>query len=260
MTVLRKVAVPSLRDSVSPEEWALRVDLAAAYRLTWRHGWDHLIFNHISARVPGPERHFLLNPYGLRLDEVTASNLVKVDLGGKSVSETPYGIYTPSYTIHSAVHGAGREDVVAAMHIHTVAGMALSALECGLMPITQGAIKLVGRTGYHDYEGHAVELEERARIARDLGDNVALVLRNHGLLTVGRTVSEAFYWMFHLQRSCESQVAALACNTPLRIPPRDVVEKSQKQAAKVGLGPNRGLEIWLAMLRLLDDEDPSYRD
>src|SRR5581483_6412054 len=173
------------------------------------------------------------------------------------ISDTPYGIFKSSYLIHSAVHGAGREDVTAVMHIHTVAGMALSALKCGLLPITQGAIKLVHRTGYHEYEGHAVDLDERARIAADLGDNIALILRNHGLLTVGRSVSEAFYYMYHLERSCASQLAAQACNTELSIPDLKVVKKSAAQVKLVGIGPNRGDEIWPAYLRLMDEIDPS---
>ena len=261
VAALAKHKVPSLRDSVSPEEWQTRVDLAACYRLADHYGWTHLVFSHFSARVPGEDGTFLLLPQGLRFTEITASNLVKVNLEGRIVGDTPYDVAKPAFVVHSAVYHSSRRDIRAAIHTHTVAGMALSALECGLLPITQGAIKLNHKTGYHDYEGHAVELDERERIGRDLGNgNMALILRNHGLLTVGRTVSEAFYYMFHLEKSAAAQLAAMACNTPLRIPPKSVVDHSAEQAQTMGLTGNRGDEIWPALIRLAEEKDPSFRD
>lgn len=258
---LAKHTVPSLRDTVSPEEWQTRVDLAACYRLADHFNWTHMVFSHFSARVPGEDGHFLLLPQGLVFNEITASNLLKVNLKGEIVSKSPYTLAKPAFVIHSAIYHAPRKDIQAAIHTHTIAGMALSALECGLLPLTQGAIKLCHKTGYHDYEGHAVELEERERIARNLGNgNMALILRNHGLLTVGRTISEAFYYMFHLEKSASAQLAAMACNTPLRIPPKSVVDHAAEQSETMGLTGNRGDEIWPGMVRMIEEKDPSFRD
>ena len=249
----------SVRDGVSPEEWKARVDLAACYRLADYYGWTHLIYSHISMRVPNEPNHFLINPFGFMLREITASCLVKVDLDGNKVDDTPYDISKPSFIIHSAVQGA-RPNVNCAMHIHTVAGMAVSALKCGLLPITQGAMKFYNRIGYHDYEGNALYLDERPRIAASLGEAYALILRNHGLLTVGRTVSEAFYYMYHLEKSCAAQLAAMACNTELLVQPPEVAEKSAAEGQRWEQKLNRGEESWPALLRMIDARDPSYRD
>src|SRR5437870_282290 len=198
-------AVPkpsSVREQVSAEEWQTRVDLAAAYRLVALYGWDDLIFTHISARVPSAEHHFLLNPYGMMFEEVTASSLVKVDLAGNKVMESPYFINPAGFTIHSAVHAA-REGALCVMHLHTDYGIAVSAQKEGLLPISQQAMFALASLGYHDYEGLALNEEEKPRLVADLGDKNHLILRNHGLLTVGSTVAEAFLSMFILERACK---------------------------------------------------------
>src|SRR5215471_6525179 len=187
----------SVRDQVTEAEWQTRVDLAAAYRLVAHYGWDDLIFTHISARVPGGEHHFLLNPYGMMFDEVTASSLVKVDLEGKVVMETPYFINPAGFTIHSAVHAA-REDALCVMHLHTIAGIAVSAQRDGLLPLSQQSMFPLASLAYHDYEGLALNDDEKQRLVHDLGSGNYLILRNHGLLTVGRTVAEAFLGMYTL--------------------------------------------------------------
>src|SRR5450432_2712427 len=197
----------NIRDQVSAAEWQARVDLAAAYRLVAHYGWDDLIFTHISARVPGPEHHFLLNPYGMMFDEVTASSLVKVDLDGKIVLETQHFINPSGFTIHSAVHAA-REDAMCVMHLHTDYGIAVSAQKDGLLPISQMSMFALSSLAYHDYEGLALNDAEKPRLVQDLGTNNNLILRNHGLLTVGRTVAEAFISMFILERACKIQILA----------------------------------------------------
>src|ERR1700738_4602296 len=204
-TATAPAAVPELgplRERVSAEEWQARVDLAAAYRLVAHYGWDALIFTHISARVPGPDHHFLINPYGLLFGEMTASNLLKVDLDGNLVEPTPYFFNPAGFTIHSAVHAA-REDAKCVLHLHTVAGVAVSCQEHGLLPINQTAMLLNGQIAYHEYEGVALELDERPRLVADLGTKNAMILRNHGTLAVGPTVAEAFLLMYFLERACE---------------------------------------------------------
>src|SRR5215510_13392824 len=197
----------SVRDQVSEAEWQARVDLAAAYRLVALYGWDDLIFTHISARVPGPEHHFLLNPYGMMFDEVTASSLVKIDLDGNKMMDSPYFINPAGFTIHSAVHAA-REDALCVMHLHTDCGIAVSAQKDGLLPISQQAMFALASLGYHDYEGLALNEEEKPRLVNDLGNKTSLILRNHGLLTVGETVADAFLSMFLLERACRIQIMA----------------------------------------------------
>src|SRR6266853_2059252 len=188
-------AVPTkLTNQVLEEEWEVRVDLAAAYRLVALYGWDDLIFTHISARVPGAEHHFLLNPYGMMFDEVTASSLVKVDLDGNKVMDSPYEVNPAGFTIHSAVHAA-RADALCVMHLHTDYGIAVSAQKQGLLPISQQSMFALASLAYHDYEGLALDDEEKPRLVRDLGDKTSMILRNHGLLTVGRTAAEAFLAM-----------------------------------------------------------------
>src|SRR5437867_7550601 len=196
-------AVPkssSVRDQISTGEWQARVDLAAAYRLVALYGWDDLIFTHISARVPGADHHFLLNPYGMMFDEVTASSLLKIDLAGNKVMDSSYFINPAGFTIHSAVHEA-REDALCVMHLHTDYGIAVSAQKDGLLPISQQAMFASASLAYHDYEGLALNEEEKPRLVADLGDKSHMILRNHGLLTVGRTAAEAFLAMFLLERA-----------------------------------------------------------
>ena len=196
-----------IRDLVSPEEWQVRVDLAAAYRLVAHYGWDDLVFTHISARVPGPEHHFLINPYGMMFEEITASSLVKVDLAGKIVMASEYSINPAGFTIHSAVHAA-REDALCVMHLHTEYGIAVSAQKDGLLPISQQSLFVLASLGYHDYEGLALNEEEKPRLVADLGRKTFLILRNHGLLTVGPSVADAFLSMFLLERACRIQILA----------------------------------------------------
>ena len=247
----------SLREQVSAEEWQARVDLAAAYRLVALYGWDDLVFTHISARVPGPEHHFLINPYGLMFEEITASSLVKVDLEGRIVMETPHQINPAGFTIHSAVHAA-REDAMCVMHLHTVAGVAVSAQKDGLLPISQHSLFSLASIGYHDYEGVALNADEKPRLVSDLGNKTCLMLRNHGLLTVGATTADAFLMMYNLQRSCEIQVQAQSGGELISIP-RPILEgiAEQAKAATKGMG---GLLVWPGLLRKLDRLDPSYRD
>lgn len=252
-----KLEFPSLRDKVSAEEWDARVQLAAAYRLAHMRGWaTTLIYNHISARVPGPEHHFLLNPFGLRYDEVTASNLVKIDLDGNILDDTPYTINEAGYTIHSAIHAA-MPDRHCVFHTHTEAGMAVSSLEEGLMFTNQDAIMFYGNVGYHDFEGIALDLDERERLVRDLGDNLAMILRNHGLLVAGRTIGEAFTLMFFLEKACSTQLRMMAAGGR-------IIELSDNVLAHTaGQFDLRnkvcGGREWPALVRMLDAADTSYR-
>ena len=240
----------------SPQEGALRVDLAAAYRLVAHFGWDDLIFTHISARVPGPEHHFLINPYGLLFSEITASSLVKIDLDGNKVEPSPYEVNPAGFTIHSAIHAA-REDAHCVLHLHTVAGVAVSCHEQGLLGLDQTALVVRDQVAYHEYEGIALELAERPRLVADLGNKNAMLLRNHGTLTVGPTIPEAFMTMYFLERACATQVAALAGNPPLHWPRPEVAELVRRQAAAGGGGAAR--LAWPGLLRLLDAKDPGYR-
>ena len=250
-------AVPTkLTNQVSEEEWQVRVDLAAAYQLVALYGWDDLIFTHISARVPGAEHHFLLNPYGMMFEEVTASSLVKVDLAGNKVTESPYFVNPAGFTIHSAVHAA-REDALCVMHLHTDYGIAVSAQKDGLLPISQQAILALASLAYHDYEGLALNDEEKPRLVKDLGDKNHLILRNHGLLTVGRTAAEAFLAMFLLERACKIQILAQAGGELVSIPdPVLRLVESQVKAVTVGQG---AALTWPGLLRKLDRIDPSFR-
>src|SRR3954469_24401047 len=207
--VLSTVEIPPMQDKVGPEEWKVRVELAAAYRLVAYYGWDDLIFTHLSARVPGPEHHFLLNPYNLMFEEVTASSLVKVDMNGLPVEPTPFITNPAGFTIHSALHMA-RDDAQAVMHLHTPHGQAVPAHGEGLLPLTQTAMLIRGELAYHDYEGVAVDLSERERLVADLGDKSAMLLRNHGTLAVGASVGECFLKLYFLERACQAQILALA--------------------------------------------------
>ena len=248
----------SIRDQVSAEEWQTRVDLAAAYRLVALYGWDDLIFTHISARVPGADHHFLLNPYGMMFDEVTASSLVKIDLAGNKVSESPYFINPAGFTIHSAVHAA-REDALCVMHLHTAYGIAVSAQQDGLLPISQQAMLALASLAYHDYEGLALNEEEKPRLVADLGDKSHLILRNHGLLTVGCTPAEAFLSMFLLERACKIQILAQSGGGELVRIPEGIVRLVESQVKAVTVGQGAAL-TWPGLLRKLDRLDPSYKE
>lgn len=255
---LAEARSPSLRDQVSPDEWQARVDLAALYRLVVLHGWDDMIFTHISARVPGNHDHFLINPYGLLFDEITASSLVKVDLDGNIVQKTDFLINPAGFTIHSAVHAA-REDVGCVIHLHTDDGVAVSAHPQGLLPLSQHAMTLCGRVAYHDYEGIALDLDERERLVADLGAKQVMLLRNHGTLAVGSTCADAFLAIYYLERACTMQVRALSgCDRWVR-PGKGVPDKVSGQAASLFSGAAGDL-AWPSLLRKLDRIDPSYQN
>ncbi len=254
---LAAVDIPSLEGKVPDEEWKVRVDLAAAYRLVAHYGWDDLIFTHLSARVPGPEHHFLLNPYNLMFEEVTASSLVKVDMDGMPVDSTPFITNPAGFTIHSAIHMA-REDARAVIHLHTPHGQAVSAHGEGLLPLTQTAMLIRDEVAYHDYEGVAVDLDERERIIADLGSKCAMLLRNHGTLAVGETVGEAFIRIYFLERACQAQILALSAGEGnLNNPPQGAPEVTAQQG-KIGLKLAAGALAWPALLRKCHRLDPSF--
>lgn len=258
MTITPAPKASTVRDQVSPQEWQTRVDLAAAYRLVALYGWDDLIFTHISARVPDAAHHFLLNPYGMMFDEVTASSLVKIDLAGNKVAESPYFINPAGFTIHSAVHAA-REDALCVMHLHSDYGIAVSAQKKGLLQISQQAMFALSSLAYHDYEGLALDDEEKPRLIADLGDKNYMILRNHGLLTVGRSAAEAFLAMFLLERACKIQILAQSGATELVEIPDPIVERVDSQLKAVTV--NQGAELtWPGLLRKLDRIDRSYRE
>ena len=253
-----QVKIPSLKGKVSAEEWAIRVDLAAAYRLVAYYGWDDLVFTHLSARIPGPEHHFLLNPYQLMFEEVTASSLVKVDVDGNPVDPTPFITNPAGFTIHSAVHMA-REDAHAVMHLHTPAGQAVSAHEDGLLPLTQTAMLILGDLAFHDYEGVAVDHDERARIVADLGTKGAMLLRNHGTLAVGGNVGECFVKLYFIERACQAQIMALSAGDRLSRPPQGAAEVAAQQGA-TGLKLAANFLAWPALKRKAYRLDPSFAD
>lgn len=247
-----------VRNSVSAEEWKARVDLAAMYRLVALHGWDDMIFTHISHRVPGPEHHFLINPYGFFFEEMTASSLVKVDLEGNIVQETEYFINPAGFTIHSAVHAA-REDAQVVMHLHTDDGVAVSAQKDGLMALSQTAMLVRHDLAYHDYEGVALDHDERQRIVADLGERNNLLLKNHGTLTVGGSAAECFLRMFFLERACSMQVRALTAGRENVIVPKDDVQAVVKgQSNPEGTKTLANKLAWPGLLRRLDRELPGY--
>jgi ribulose-5-phosphate 4-epimerase/fuculose-1-phosphate aldolase len=245
-------------------ERELRVQLAAAYRIIDHMGWSELIWTHTTVRIPGPEHHFLINPYGLRFDEVCASNLVTVDLHGNIIGDQAQEINPAGFVIHSAIHMA-RPDVQCIMHTHTVAGMAVAALHTGLLPISMYALGYYDRVAYHDFEGPSLDVEERQRLASNLGDKNVLILRTHGLLTCGQTVAQAFVRMFRLERACQVQLAAQATRSELVVPPREVCEISAERsddflATEGGKGYSRVANPEFdALMRLMDKKDPSYR-
>jgi len=252
--------VRSVREQVSAEEWDARVNLAAAYRLVALYGYTEMIANHISSRVPGHHDQFLINPYGMLYEEIDASCLIKVDVEGNTLfNQTDYNVNVAGFVIHSAIHMA-RHDVDCVAHTHTPAGMAVSAMECGLLPLAQTSMRFV-HIGYHDFEGIADDLGERERLVRDLGEHEAMVLRNHGLLVVGRTVPAAFNLLYRMERACEVQVMALSCNTKLTIPSTEILEKTFDKVKPRLDKPNRNGDLaWPALLRKLDRVDSSYRN
>ncbi|HSF94705.1 MAG TPA: class II aldolase/adducin family protein [Thermohalobaculum sp.] len=255
-------AAAQLKSQVSPEEWAMRVDLAACYRLVEMFGWSDLLGTHISVRVPGEENAFLINPYGLLFDEITASSLVKVDEEGNILSPTDYSINPAGFVIHGAVHMA-RPEVACALHTHTPAGTSVATQKDGLLPLTQHALAVIAHTSYHGYEGIATDLSERERLVRDLGDANILVLRNHGLLTVGRTVAEAFVWMYRAERACRMQIAIQQAGAEVIEIPDEVqqttIARNRLANSPQGHRPIGKLE-WPALLRKLDRVDTGYRE
>jgi ribulose-5-phosphate 4-epimerase/fuculose-1-phosphate aldolase len=239
-------------------EQQARVDLAACYRLVALYGWDDLIFTHISVRVPGDAHHFLLNPYGMMFEEVTASNLIKIDLQGNKVMESPHFINPAGFTIHSAVHAA-REDALCVMHLHTDYGIAVSAQKDGLLPISQQAMFPLASLAYHEYEGLALNEEEKPRLISDLGNKSYLILRNHGLLTLGQSPAEAFLSMYILERACRIQILAQSGGHELHPVAEPIIGLTAKQLSAVTVG--QGAELtWPGLLRKLDRIDSSYRD
>lgn len=246
-----------IRSKVTESEWRQRVELAGLYRLVAWYGWDDLIFTHLSARVPGPENHFLLNPFGMLFNEITASSLVKVDVEGAKVMESQYQVNPAGFTIHSAVH-INRQDAHCVMHLHTDDGVAVSAQESGLMSITQHAMQL-GEVAYHEYEGVALNLEERQRIVADLGTSRCMILRNHGTLTVGQTCADAFMAMYYLERACTMQVRALAGGARILSPSQAAAEQAATRSQALFDG-TLGPVVWQALMRQMDQLDPSFRE
>ena len=248
--------IVSLRHVVSEQEWELRVQLAACYRLVALYGWSDLVFTHISARIPGPEHHFLINPYGLMFDEITASSLVKVDRDCNKVIDSPFPVNPAGFTIHSCIHDA-REDVTCVLHTHSRAGVAVSAQKCGILPISQQSTFVLASLAYHDYEGVALRDGEKPRLQRDLGDKTFLVLRNHGLLVVGKTIPDAFLSMYTFENTCRIQVDAQGGGELVQVDLRILEGMAQvMKTVTAGQGANIA---WPALLRRLDRLDPGYK-
>ena len=248
--------IPSLQGKVSDEEWQLRVDLAAAYRLVALYGWSDLVFTHISARIPGPEHHFLINPYGLMFDEITASSLVKVDQACNKLSDSPFPVNPAGFTIHSCIHAA-RDDAGCVLHTHSRAGVAVSAQKCGVLPISQQSTFVLGSLAYHGYEGVALREDEQPRLQADLGTNNYLMLRNHGLLTVGKTIPDAFLSMYIFESTCRIQIDAQAGGELQMVDPRILDGMAHvMKTATAGMGANLA---WPALLRKVERSDPGYK-
>ncbi len=248
--------IPSLKDKVSPEEWQLRVDLAACYRLVAAYGWSDLVFTHISARIPGPEHHFLINPYGLMFDEITASSLVKVDQQCNKLIDSPFPVNPAGFVIHSSVHEV-REDAGCVLHTHTRAGVAVSAQQCGVLPLSQQSTFVLASLAYHGYEGVAFREDEKPRLQADLGNANFLMLRNHGLLTVGKTIADAFLAMYTFESTCQIQISAQAGGAVTHVDPRIV--QGVAEAMRVQTGGLGGAFVWPSLIRKADRLDPSYK-
>ena len=262
----KPVAAAAATPRMSPAEREARINLAACYRLAAHYGWTDLIYTHISARVPGPDEHFLLNPFGFMFDEITASSLVKVDLDGNIVDPSPHHIHRAGFVIHSAIHAA-RPDAGCVIHSHTRAGMAVSMMKCGLLPLSQHAMLFHERVAYHVSEGFALDLEERTRLVDDMGDKQVMILRNHGTLVAGETMAQAFSMMWHLEKAMQAQIDALASDKKLTYPSEAVAKqiaghgftKAKIEQYTDGASPLGRLE-WPGLLRMLDRLDPSFRD
>jgi ribulose-5-phosphate 4-epimerase/fuculose-1-phosphate aldolase len=257
-----RLQLPSLKTEVTPQEWQARVDLAACYRLTAHYGMSDMMANHITLRVPGQEHAFLTNPYGMMYEEMTASCLVKIDHDGEVLhkpdfGDLNYGLNKPGFILHSAVHKA-RPEVNCIIHTHTAAGLAVSSLACGMLPINQTAMRFLN-VSYHDYMGVVLDMAEQKVLVHDLGTTDAMVLRNHGLLTCGRSVGEAFNWMHRMELSCRAQLAAMACNTPLQPVSQQVLDETFMNYQPQTRRPF-GVMEWPGLLRMLDRMDPSFRD
>jgi len=248
--------IPSVKDQVSAEEWQLRCDLAACYRLVAAYGWSDLVFTHISVRLPGPDHHFLINPYGLMFDEITASSLIKVDQHCNKLMESPFPVNPAGFVIHSAVHEA-REDVQCVLHTHTRAGVAVSAQKAGVLPISQQSTFVLASLAYHDYEGVAFRPDEKPRLQADLGAANFLMLRNHGLLTCGASIADAFLNMYVFESTCQIQLTAQAGGELISVDPRIVAGVAE--AMRVQTGGMGGAFAWPALLRKAERLDPGYR-
>ncbi|HJS84861.1 MAG TPA: class II aldolase/adducin family protein [Acetobacteraceae bacterium] len=255
------IASPAALAGISEQEWKIRCDLAALYRLVAHHRMTDLIYTHISARLPGPEHHFLINKYGVNFHQMRASDLVKIDLDGNVVEEgadpRSRRVNAAGFTIHSAIHMA-REDLMCVAHTHTAAGIAISAQKHGLLPLSQHALKFHGRLAYHRYEGIALDLDERERLVRDLGEHKAMVLQNHGLLVGGTSIPEAFHMIYMLERACQAQVAALSGGAELLIPPEEVCRHTAEQFRRQENDEHYAL-VWSAALELIEGGRPDFR-
>lgn len=251
--------VPSLKDQVSPEEWEARVNLAAAYRLVAHFGWDDLIYTHISARVPGGDHHFLINPLGLMFEEITASSLIKVDLDGNKLNDSPYIANKAGFVIHSAVHAA-REDAQCVIHLHTDYGIAVSNQKNGLLPLAQSSIPGWLSLAYHDFEGLAVRDDEKERLVADMGDKNALMLRNHGTLTAGTSIAQAFELMYFLEKACKIQILTQSAGAEIQHPSEESIQNTINDLQAVAGANGADLLVWPALLRKLDRMDSSFRD
>lgn len=258
MVSIMKGICEDVKSTVSSQEWDLRVNLAAAYRLVHHYGWTDMIFTHLSARVPGPDHHFLINPYGMMFDEIKASDLVKIDIEGNIVLHNGYDVNPAGFCIHSAIHGA-REDAMAVMHVHTDDGVAVSAMTEGLLPISQTAMVIHRQVAYHDYEGVALNLDERERLVADIGDKKLLILRNHGTLATGKSVPECFMLLYNLERACAMQVKAMSSKN-LYYPSQEAMDTAASQGQKLLSEGKLGKLAWPALIRMLDRECPDFRN
>lgn len=256
MSVAEIPTTASLRGEVSEAEWQSRVDLAACYRLVAHHGMTDLTATHISARVPGQDGAFLINPYDMFFDEITASSLVKVDITGQKMAESPHSVNRRGFQIHGAVHGV-RPDIQCVLHTHTRTGMAVSAMECGLLPMSQHALVFHGRVGYHDYEGPDFNAQEQGRMVRHLGPHCAMILHNHGLLIVGRNIAEAWFLTYYLEKACQSQVDLMTAGAEIKLPPEEIRALTAERFR--GFGP-LGQRSWPGHLRQVERLDPGFRD
>jgi ribulose-5-phosphate 4-epimerase/fuculose-1-phosphate aldolase len=255
---MKHVTPTPVRERVGAAEWDMRVNLAAAYRLIALYGWDDLVFTHVSARVPGSEHHFLINPYGMMFEEITASSLVKIDLDGRKIMDSPYEINPAGFTIHSCIHAA-REDVGCVMHVHSLNGIAVAAQKQGLLPISQQSLFVLSSLAYHDYEGVALNAAEQPRLVADLGDKSYLMLRNHGLLTVGSSPPDAFLYMYLFESACAIQVRAQSGGQELIQIPEPILAGIRTAASQVTRGLGSSL-VWPGLLRKLDRSNPGYQE